>query len=464
MSALRSACFALLAATLISSAASARPDHFAALNAALETEARDLMLPGVSAAVVENGRVVWTRGFGWADIEAHAPVTPRTTFNIASLTKPMTAVMLMQLVQRSELALDTPMRRYDSNFTDERITVGHVLSMTSESDPPGQRYNYNGNIYAELGHILTSQGGHSLPEVFARRLIEPLALRDTAPGPVAPNAGAFSRAERARFAAIMARLAQPYRIYAGRETVRAVPPAPELDAAANVVSTASDYARFAASAADGRLLGAEAMARMWTPVTNAAGERLPYAYGWFVEDYRSHRLIWHHGYYPNAYSALVLIVPERRLVFVALANADGLSAPFYWTEGVEGNTLACAFLRTYVDAALPCADVAAAAVARWRAGIPAPRPEIASDPAQLQRFSGAYRFDSGTVVTIIAEGDRLWWRSPSGGRYQLFQEAGNRFFMKADDRQLAFVSDASSGQVTHIDLTIQGVHFTLSPV
>ena len=70
----------------------ANNERFASMDAMLETQARELALPGVSAALMERGRLVWTGARGWADVEARRPVTPETTFNIASLTKPMTAV------------------------------------------------------------------------------------------------------------------------------------------------------------------------------------------------------------------------------------------------------------------------------------------------------------------------------------------------------------------------------------
>src|SRR5262245_56233580 len=93
-----SACLALLVIALSGSApAPASEDRFASLNAMLETQSRELGLPGVSAALMEHGKLVWTGARGFADVEARTPVTPETPFNIASLTKPMTAVMLMQL-------------------------------------------------------------------------------------------------------------------------------------------------------------------------------------------------------------------------------------------------------------------------------------------------------------------------------------------------------------------------------
>ena len=133
------ACLAVFL-TVLPAGVSAAPkaDRFSRLDAALESNARALAVPGVSAAVIEHGKLVWTGTRGWADIEARAPITPDTPFNIASLTKPMTSVMLMQLVERGALSLDTPMQHYDPSYKDARVTVGHVLSMTAQGEPPGE--------------------------------------------------------------------------------------------------------------------------------------------------------------------------------------------------------------------------------------------------------------------------------------------------------------------------------------
>jgi CubicO group peptidase (beta-lactamase class C family) len=427
-------------------------ERYAPLDALIETQARDLPVPGVSAALMVRGKLAWTGARGWADVDKRIRATPQTPFNIASLTKPMTGVVLMQLVERGKLSLDTPMQRYDPSFTDPRITVGHVLSMRSESDPPGSAYSYNGNRFGMLNAVIKGVSGEELAKAYSTRLIEPLGLTQTSPGSLADPAYAQGLgAERvAHYESIMARLAVPYNMYGGTEPVATLPPDPEPDAAANVVSTASDYARFADAVMRGRLLSRATLEAMWTAPVNAGGERFPYAYGWFVEEYRGHRLIYHYGYYPHAYSALALIVPERELVFVALANGGGLNAG-NGIDPVEGHVLACAVLIEFVDPALPCAETAAANAARWRAQIPPPRHEMASDPAVLAQYTGSYRRPYGSPAKVFVDQGRLWWETTLGP-YALSQEAPDRFFMKADNRTLVFVRD-ESGRVTRIDLS-----------
>lgn len=440
----------LVAISLWNSTQAPAEDRYAPLDAILETQARDLKMPGASAAMMERGKVVWIGARGWADVEKRIPVTPDTPFNIASLTKPMTSVVLMQLVERSQLSLDTPMQRYDPSFKDPRITVGHVLSMRSESDPPGSGYKYNGQPYGLLNTVVKGVSGETLPQAFSTRLFEPLGLTQTSPGSLAVDTQGLSADRVAHYESIMARIARPYHMYGGVEPVASLPPDPRPDAAANVVSTASDYARFLDAVMRGRFLKPATLNAMWTAPELAKGERSPYAYGWFVKNYHGHRLINHYGYYPSAYSAVALIVPDRELVFVALSNGGALSG-HNGIGGIEGNAVACEVLIAFVDGKLPCRETAAASVAKWRSQIPPKRHEMVSDPAAFPQYIGSYRRDDGTAAKVFVDRGQLWYQT-SLGPIALRQEAPDRFFAKADERTLVFVRD-KSGRVTRIDMS-----------
>jgi CubicO group peptidase (beta-lactamase class C family) len=444
---------AVLAIALPASvSAAANTDRFARLDAALDTNFRELKMPGVSAALMIRGKLVWTGTRGWADIAARKPVTTDTPFNIASLTKPMTAVVLMQMVERGQLSLDTPMQRYDPTFTDARITVGHVLSMTSEAKPPGESYQYNGNPYGMLDTVIRGVSGETLAQAFSTRLIEPLGLMQTSPGDLAAGPQGLSAERAAHYQAIFGRVARPYNMYGGVELVPAFAPDATPNAAANVIGTASDYTRFADAVMRGRFLKPETLKAMWTAQRAPSGERFPYAYGWFVEDYAGHRLIYHYGYYPT-FSAVALLVPERELVFVALSNAGGLSG-HNGIDRIEGNGLACAVLIQFVDAALPCAALAASNVKRWMTQGPPREPEVASDPAMLARYAGTYRRPAGGTATVLIDQGKLYWQS-SAGRFLLTQVGPHRFIMKAEGRINTFVLD-DKGNVTRIDVTYHG--------
>jgi len=454
---LRSALVPLLALAAASSAhvpasGRSRPAHYAAMDAMLDKELSELALPSVSMALMDHGKIVWAGARGWADYPNRIPATTDTVYNIASLTKPMTAVVLMQLVEAGKLDLETPMQRYDPSYKDPRITVGHVLSMRSESDPPGSGYSYNGNPYGTLDTVIRGAGGEELGQAFSSRIIEPLGLKQMSPGSLKDPkfAKGLSTAEIAHYEAINARLAKPTAVYGGTELTDAIPIDPEPNAAANVVSTASDYARFVDGVMRGKLLKPETLAKMWTAPVLGKGETSPYANGWFVEDYRGHRIIYHYGYYPSAYSAVMMMVPDKELVFVAIANGHSVNAG-NGIDPIEGHVMACAVLMNFVDPAAPCAQKAAANVAKWRSIDQATRPVIKPDPAVLADYAGNYRRSDGFPIKVFTKDGKLWWQS-SYQPFELTPESADRFFMKADGRTLVFVRD-KSGKVERVDIT-----------
>ena len=84
---------------------------------------------------------------------------------------------------------------------------------------------------------------------------------------------------------------------------------------------------------------------MWRAGRSPSGEALPYGLGWYVQDFGGQRLVWHSGWWQQAYSALYLKVPERRATLILLANSEGL----WWNNPldnaeVEKSPFAAAFL------------------------------------------------------------------------------------------------------------------------
>lgn len=304
----------------------------------------------MSAAIAEDGRVVWARGFGAANIERAVPARADTIYHLASLTKPYASTVLLQLVEEGRLDLDAPVSRF--GVTMERgspVTVRHLLSHTS-GDPPGTRYRYDGNAFGKLTEIIERAGGQPFARLLADRIIRRLELTHTAPNPgdphgfrsllvsldIGPEDTARARAE---FAAsgierrpIEAALAQGYARSWGRAIwptglfgpMRPLPHGFTLSATSGLAASAPDVVRFSMALDDGRLLSEEMRARAWTPASGADGLPLPYALGWFVQQHRGHKLAWHYGQGLES-SSLIVKIPDRRATFVMLANSDGLS-------------------------------------------------------------------------------------------------------------------------------------------
>ncbi len=85
----------------------------------------------MSAAIVDNGRIAWWRGFGYADGNAELPASDTTGYHLASLTKTFAAIILMQLVEAGEVSLDDPIGEYRIDLPNsENITIRHLMKAT----------------------------------------------------------------------------------------------------------------------------------------------------------------------------------------------------------------------------------------------------------------------------------------------------------------------------------------------
>src|SRR5687768_15668376 len=89
-----------------------------------------LGIPGLTAALVLKGELVWSGGFGTADIENQLPARPETVYRLASVSKPITAAAVLQLAERGKLDLDAPIQKYVPAFPDKGlpITVRQLLA------------------------------------------------------------------------------------------------------------------------------------------------------------------------------------------------------------------------------------------------------------------------------------------------------------------------------------------------
>ena len=147
----------------------------------LESLRQELKIPAYSAAIVKDQKVIWAKGFGYADVENKIPATEHTAYHLASLTKTFASTILMQLVQEGKIKLDDPVSKYGITLeSDGVIRVHHLLSHTSEGNP-GEQYRYNGNRFAELDKVVERATGKSFAELLIANILDPLGMNETAP-------------------------------------------------------------------------------------------------------------------------------------------------------------------------------------------------------------------------------------------------------------------------------------------
>jgi CubicO group peptidase (beta-lactamase class C family) len=328
-------------------------ESLARFEAKVESLRETLKIPGISAAIVKDEELVWAQGFGMANLEDGIEATTETPYGLASVTKPFAAVLLMKLVEEGRLDPDTPVAEFGIELeSDGIITVRHLLSHTSEG-VPGGHYQYSGSRYSYLTTVIEQLYGLSFRRVLRREILEPLEMTDTA-----LNVGGCGfeydfdtldadDPERA-FEHVYRSAATPYLYDANYEVYPAAIPT-YTNAAAGLISTVVDLAKFAVAIEQDELVAAETKERMFTPTRLNSGDDGPYGLGWFTERYGEAELIWHYGY--GAYSSLFLMVPSEGLTFIVLANTQNLSRPFGLGGGdvsVLASPFALAFFKAFV--------------------------------------------------------------------------------------------------------------------
>jgi CubicO group peptidase (beta-lactamase class C family) len=390
-----------------------------------------LHIPGMSAAILENQKVLWTRGFGYADLENKVPATPDTLYSVASVTKTFGSTLLMQLVEKGQVALDEPVARYPPSryapaITDKRVQIRHILSHTS-AGTPGQEFSYNGALYDAITSVIEKKYRAPFADVITRQILDPLQMTGTVPGHNVIDNPELAR----RYAPALARFAKPYAFYGNGEIVAATYPSKDIGTSAGLLSTVRDFAKYDAAIDRHVLLQPKTQELAWTPFVSNAGKPLPYGLGWFVGDYRGERLVWHSGNWGSGFSALYVKVPARNLSMILLANSEALSDPF-WVPG-ETNPFVCSFLRHFVfKSDDPCKQAADTAMNKWLEGRAVrAEPTIALDEAVLASYGGEYQLSEKSAHTVTRQGARLFIDIPTkDDRLELFASPKGDFFFK----------------------------------
>jgi len=336
-------------------------------------------VPGLAIAVIENGQLAWTRGFGVKNSLIGDPVTDDTLFEAASMTKPVFAYLAMRLVDEGVLALDRPLAEYrrPDYLSDDpalaRITVRDVLRHTSGLPnwatgplatiaPPGSGYHYSGEAFVWLQLIVEKLLAMGLDPAMRARLFDPAGMSSSTfgwDGAVA-KAAVYGHDEEAKLPAqptralgeallpIAKRWGRPIASWTYEDSIRAMreadpatPPSTHnllVNSASGLLTTVSDYARFMALMMDGRRraaweLSEDSRGAMLTTQLEVRGPDYSRGLGWQLERSSGQRLFEHSGSNYGIFKTLGMGDAEKRRGIVIFTNAT------------NGNALAARVLR-----------------------------------------------------------------------------------------------------------------------
>lgn len=314
------------------------------IDALIRAQIRTYNIPGLSVAVTRQNRIIFSRSYGWADLENRVHVTSETLFRIGSITKPITATAAMILAEQHQLDLDRPVQRYCASFPQNSSPVttrqllahlGGVRGFRTDSgqspelfsnthyanlndsmalfanDPlvakPGARYEYSNYGYDLIGCVLEGASGRRFEEL----------LRNTVFVPAGMNVSTIDDSTRI--------ILNRSRGYAHAKD-RSIRNATCLDtsnriAAAGLLSSADDLARFVLALESRKLLTLAALESMWTEQRTTEGHGTSYGLGWMIRKHRGTQVVAHTGELPGA-STILYILPAKHISFVVLADSD----------------------------------------------------------------------------------------------------------------------------------------------
>jgi serine beta-lactamase-like protein LACTB, mitochondrial len=295
-------------------------------------------IPGLALAVAVDGKLVYSEGFGYADLEQRVPAWPTTKFRIGSISKPLTAVGLMELVEAGRVDLDAPVQKYVSSFADKgamitvRMVAGHLAGIRHYQDdeftiqkhygtvleglkifendplvsPPGTKFNYSSYGFNLLSAVVESAAGESFLSYMQARVFEPLGLVHT----VADQNTQIVE-QRSRF----------YEI----PNDGSVENAPYVDnsykwAGGGFLSTAEDLVRFGSAVMQPGFLQAETLKAMFTSQKTSSGEETGYGIGWGVNKSKSGKMVFEHSGGSVGGTSQLIVYPETRVVAALVTN------------------------------------------------------------------------------------------------------------------------------------------------
>jgi CubicO group peptidase (beta-lactamase class C family) len=378
-----------------------------------------------SVLVGKNGKVIFSKSYGMADLEWNIPNSATTRFNIASMTKQFTAVSVLLLEDRGKLKTDDLVKKYlpDTPASWDKITIYHLLTHTSgisddaakyEPGPPekllfrdvplnfqpGEQWAYTNLGYIVLGYLLEKISGEPYEEFVQQNIFKPLGMNDS---------GLMS------FITVIPRRATGY--WPGSNGIENADRSFDTRigfSAGSLYSTTEDLLRWEEGLFGGRLLTPASLHKITTPF------RSDYACGLHVNRVNGHLIIEHDGN-NIGFNADMAYYPEEKIAVIVLANLNGT---------VTGEM-----------------TKALAAVAHGEApSIPSIHKEIPLSNGVLARYAGTYQFPRYTLK-MVPEGNHLLVEFHNGSTLPVFPESETKFFSKAWPTRFEF-SQNGNGEFT----------------
>jgi CubicO group peptidase (beta-lactamase class C family) len=296
--------------------------------------------PGCAVAAMRDGKILYQRGYGMADLDYNVPITANTVFPVASMSKQFTAAAIVMLAQERKLSLDDEVRKYVPELPDfgapvtlrqlvhhtsglrdqwellglagwryspDLITDDDVLSIMSRQKnlnfPPGSKHMYSNTNYTLLAQVVKRVSGQSFREFTTSRILQPLGMRNT-----------HFRDDHAEVVKNMA-----YGYVPANDTFRISITNFDTVGATSLLTTVEDLALWDENFYNPRVGGPEMIRQMLERGKLNDGEQLDYAFGLVIGKYRGLATVDHAGG-DAGYRSDMIRFPDQHFTAVCLCN------------------------------------------------------------------------------------------------------------------------------------------------
>jgi len=414
--------------------------------------------PGCALSVVKDGRILYKRGYGMADLDHDIPITTETVFHVASISKQFTAASILLLAREHQLSLDDAVRKYIPELPDFGVTIRihqlmhhtsglrdqwallglagwrYSLDLITDDDvldvisrqknlnfKPGDEYLYCNTGYTLLAQIVKRVSGQTLREFTTKRIFDPLGMKST-----------HFRDDHAE---IVKHIAYGYEAGEGRNVFRLSVTNFDTVGATSLLTTVEDLALWVGNFDDPKVGGAAFVAQQLERGKLNSGKRIDYASGLEHGTYRGLATVGHSGA-DAGYRADLLRFPAERFAVACLCN--------------QAETNPSALTRKVADIFL--AD-------RFKEPAPSqtatPTAAVSVSEDRLAQYAGLYwnESDQGTLPFQQGAG-KLFLGNSEKNRVALVALAQNQF--RFPDSMLTFTFEQAGGSAWRVVRTVQG--------
>ncbi|SFT52063.1 CubicO group peptidase, beta-lactamase class C family [Algoriphagus locisalis] len=311
--------------------------------------------PGAVFLVAKDGKVIYQKAFGMANLELEVPMTPNNVFEIGSMTKQFTAVAILMLVEQSKLQLDDEITKFIPDYPTQgkNITLHHLLTHTSgiksftsmksirdierqdltpielidffKNEPmdfePGQEFKYNNSGYVILGYIIEILSGESYADFIEKNIFQKLEMNSS---------------QYASYSEVIKNRAYGYHQkdeFMNKNFVSLSLPY----SSGSLMSTATDMLEWNEAIKNNTLLKPESTAKAFENCTLNNGENINYGYGWHISNLNESPS-YEHGGSIFGFKSMGVYLPEEDIYVIGLSNCD-CNSPTVLTRDIAKLTL-----------------------------------------------------------------------------------------------------------------------------